>query len=153
MTAFGRLRGVGPRDLLTAGGLAGWAATIEVGLRLTTLPRVAALMGVRIQVDGVHGRPGSATDVLLSPAERRRIDLAGRVLRRGPFEDSCLRRAMLAARILRRRDHAVRIGVRKVDGAVKAHAWLELDGVSLDPDAVDFYQPLFDPTELVKESR
>lgn len=153
MTSTQWFRHLSSDDVLAAAGLAGWAGVIEAGLRTTTLPRLARVVGVRVQVDGAHARPGSAADVKLSAAERRRLDLAGRVLRRGPFEDSCLRRAMLSARVLRHRAHAVRIGVRKVDGAVKAHAWLELDGISLDPDAVDFYQPLFDPTNHVQEIR
>jgi hypothetical protein len=148
-----RCRRIGYRNLATAAMLAWWAAVIEVGLRATTLPRVAKIVGVRIQVDGAHCGVEGSECVLRSPNELRQLNIAGRVLRRGPFEDSCLRRAMLAGRILRHRDHAVRIGVRKVDGAVQAHAWLELDGVSLDPDAVDFYRPLFDPTDLVKETR
>lgn len=153
MTLFGWLLRARLRDLMNATYLAGWAAVIEIGLRKTTLSHISRICGIRVQVDGKHGRPGTAAEIVLSNQERRQLDFAGRVLRRGPFQDTCLRRAMLAGRVLRHRDHAVRIGVRKVDGAVKAHAWLELDGVSLDPDAVDFYRPLLDPTELVKESR
>ena len=153
MTFPGLFRHFAPHDLMIATRLAGWAAVIEISLRTTTLSRLSRIVGIRVQVDGAHARPGSTADVKLSPGESRQLDLAGRVLRRGPFNDSCLRRAMLAARVLRGRSHAVRIGVRKVDGVVKAHAWLELDGVSLDPDAVDFYQPLFDLNEIVKEAR
>ena len=70
----------------------------------------------------------------LSMNERRRLRIAWRVLAIGPFDGSCLRRALVGAWMLRSRDHAVRIGVRKTPDGIRAHAWLEIDGVSLDPD-------------------
>ncbi len=39
---------------------------------------------------------------------------------------------------MRRLDPVLRIGVAKHEGEVKAHAWLEIGGLSLDPGSVDF---------------
>lgn len=115
------------------------ATTIEIALRTVPVTRVARLLGVRVVLDGRPAATGHMSDVRFSQREAERLDTSWRVLRAGPFNASCLRRALVAAWVLRRRDHAVRIGVRKSDGRVRAHAWLELDGVSLDPDAVDHF--------------
>jgi hypothetical protein len=112
------------------------APIVEVGLRLAGLRRTADALGVRLLLDRPIERTASTRrDVPLSAYERRRLRVAWRVLAVGPFDDSCLRRALVGARMLRSRDHAVRIGVRKTPDGVRAHAWLEIDGVSLDPDA------------------
>jgi hypothetical protein len=53
-----------------------------------------------------------------------------------PLGATCLRRTMTLTRELRRRGltSTVRIGVRTVDGAVEAHAWVEVDGVVVNDD-------------------
>ncbi|GAA4836917.1 hypothetical protein GCM10023221_12740 [Luteimicrobium xylanilyticum] len=112
------------------------ATTVELGLRLTTLPRLARLLRVRVALDAAPSTVVDVDGLALDERERERLDVAWRILRRRPFNGTCLRRAMLGGFVLRRRDHAVRIGVRKANGIVAAHAWLELDGVSLDPDGV-----------------
>ncbi|WP_250447386.1 lasso peptide biosynthesis B2 protein, partial [Actinotalea sp. C106] len=83
-------------------------------------------------VDGVDGWD------LLTPRDADRCDLALRVLDRGPFNGTCLRQSLLLAHLLRHRDPVLRVGVAKVDGAVRAHAWIEIDGASLDPTRSDF---------------
>jgi hypothetical protein len=40
--------------------------------------------------------------------------------------------------MIRRLDPRLRIGVAKDNGTIRAHAWLVVDGVSLDPTARDF---------------
>ena len=112
------------------------ATMVELGLRLTTLPRLARLLRVRVALDAAPSTVVDVDGLALDERERERLDVAWRILRRRPFNGTCLRRAMLGGFVLRRRDHAVRIGVRKTNGVVAAHAWLELDGVSLDPDGV-----------------
>jgi len=112
------------------------ATTVELGLRLTTLPRLARLLGVRVELNAPPVDVVDADALDLDERERERLDIAWRILRRRPFNGTCLRRAMVGGFVLRHRRHAVRIGVRKGGGEVAAHAWLELDGVSLDPDAV-----------------
>jgi hypothetical protein len=49
--------------------------------------------------------------------------------------------------VLRRHAPALRIGVAKNDRGVQAHAWVEVDGVSLDPDAATMYEVLHRPAE------
>ncbi|WP_324649615.1 lasso peptide biosynthesis B2 protein [Georgenia sp. H159] len=118
------------------------AGVVEVGLRTMPVPRLARLLRVRLVLDG---RPGQVTDVSglrLTDRERADLDITWRVLRHRPFNGTCLRRALLGAHVLRRRDHAVRIGVQKIGGEVKAHAWVELDGVVLDPDGVESFKVL-----------
>jgi hypothetical protein len=53
---------------------------------------------------------------------------------------TCLERALAAKRVLRRRgfNAELHIGVRRADQGYEAHAWLTLDGRSLDPAADDF---------------
>jgi Transglutaminase-like superfamily len=112
------------------------APVVELGLRLAGLTRTANVLGVRLLLDRpVDGTAPTSRDIPLSAYERRRLRVAWRVLAVGPFDGSCLRRALIGAWILRSRDHAVRIGVRKTPDGIRAHAWLEIDGVSLDPDA------------------
>jgi hypothetical protein len=118
------------------------AATVELGLRLTRLPRLCRVLGVHLELGAPPASTAGLRELALSERERERLDVGWRVLRRRPFNGTCLRRAMLAGFILRRRDHAVRIGVRKADGVVAAHAWLELDGISLDPDSVEDFHTL-----------
>ena len=112
------------------------APVVELGLRLAGLTRTADALGVRLLLESpVDGTAPTRRDLPLSVHERRRLRVAWRVLAVGPFDDSCLRRALVGAWMLRSRDHAVRIGVRKTPDGIRAHAWLEIDGVSLDPDA------------------
>lgn len=55
--------------------------------------------------------------------------------RRGPVTATCLRQSLLVYWSLRRRglDPRLQIGVRKNGAALDAHAWVELQGESLDP--------------------
>src|SRR5690606_26453267 len=55
--------------------------------------------------------------------------------RRGPLAANCLPQSLLLYFLLRRRGFAptLKIGVRKQEAALDAHAWVELDGHSLDP--------------------
>ena len=63
-------------------------------------------------------------------------DLAGRASiagRHGVIKATCLRQSLLVYWLLRRRglDPEIKLGVRKQDGALDAHAWVELDGLAL----------------------
>lgn len=131
-----------PRAWLRAVEVAVLAAAVELGLRTVPLPRLARLLRVRLVLDGAAGQVGDPRLVRLSPDEAERLDVTWRVLRHRPFNGTCLRRALLGAHALRRRDHAVRIGVQKVAGEVKAHAWLEVDGIVMDPDGVESFKAL-----------
>ena len=131
-----------PRTWVRATRTAALAGLVEVGLRTVPLPRLARLLGVRLALDGAVGRVGDLSLVRLSHSEAERLDITWRVLRHRPFNGTCLRRALLGAHALRHRDHAVRIGVQKVGGQVKAHAWLEVDGIVMDPDGIESFRSL-----------
>jgi Transglutaminase-like superfamily len=113
---------------------------IEGGLRLVRLPHLARGVGVPLSLTG---RGGDAEGQLrLSRPEIDRLDLARRLIRRWPTEATCLRRSLLAGHVLRRRHPILRIGVAKVNGRVAAHAWLEIEGVCLDPSGAAQFEPL-----------
>jgi hypothetical protein len=112
------------------------APIIELGLRIVGLKRTAQFLRVRLLFEAPGG--GATTrraDFPLDTVERRRLRIAWLVLTIGPFDDSCLRRALVGAWQLRKREPAIRVGIRKTTSGINAHAWLEIDGVSLDPDA------------------
>ena len=71
------------------------------------------------------------------------MDASRRVLRHWPFGDTCLRQALVCGWLLRRLGPVLQLGVAKVDGEVRAHAWLVVGGTVVDPRrAVASYQPL-----------
>ncbi len=116
------------------------AIIVEVGLRFGSLPRLTRLLGIRLAYDCESGQPDSSHPQDLSATWIRRRALAvNRVFRRWPFERTCLRRALVLGHRIRRLYPTLLIGVRKDDsGAVVAHAWLVVAGVSLDPLATQY---------------
>lgn len=118
------------------------AVIVEIGLRTMTLPRLAKLLGVPLRLDdgdAVMPEPGV---LRARPWVRRRLRATRRVMRHWPFGDTCLRRALVSGHRLRRLHPALRVGVAKIDGRIQAHAWLELNGVSLDPAGAAAYRTL-----------
>lgn len=75
-------------------------------------------------------RPTSAQDLGEAESLARLAGIAGR---RGPVSVSCLRQALVVRAWLRRRglDAQLKIGVRRQNEAMDAHAWVELTGVAL----------------------
>lgn len=131
------IRGLGPADLGRTVIAFGLAVVVEVGLRTLRLPRLARLLGVPLVTTTQPGEPPVGR-VVLPHAAFRRLAAARRALRHWPFGDSCLRIALVGGCMVRRLDPALRIGVAKHEGEIKAHAWLEIQGRSLDPDSTDF---------------
>lgn len=91
--------------------------------------RLAALAGGRV---AEPRRPPPPDTVLAA--------YVGSILRRlpPPWRHTCLRRSLVLFYLLRRagRPVSLHIGVRKLDGALQAHAWLVLAGEPyLEPDA------------------
>lgn len=111
---------------------------VEIGLRTTTLPRLSRWMGVPLAVNGTAGNPAPGARLVLSHRTRVRLRAARKVARHWPFGDTCLRRALVSGQRLRRLGPELHVGVALVDGAVAAHAWLEIDGFSLDPTSKSF---------------
>ena len=136
MGAVSRLLGLGPRRWALLLRVAGTAVLVEPAVRVLPLATTARLAGAHLVLDdSVAARDAWP---LLTPAERERADLALRLLARRPFRATCLRRALVLASLLRRRSPGLRVGVAKTDGVVAAHAWLEIDGASLDPEAAAY---------------
>lgn len=112
-------------------------AVIEAGLRRSTVPALCRRLGIRVDVDTATApRPGPAV-LPRWAATPVRACLA--VTARWPAGDTCLRRCLLVGHRLRALDPVLRIGVRR-DGAGRfgAHAWLEIDGRTLDGAAGRF---------------
>lgn len=121
------------------------ALRVESALRRGGIARAALVGRVHVVMDGVAAPTSPLASVDLSPREREKLDTAWRLLRQHPFNGTCLRRAIVGGYFLRERDPILRIGVSKANGIVAAHAWIEIDGVSLDPDGAERYAVLTAP--------
>ncbi len=113
-----------------------WAVRFEWSIRHRTLDRLCAIAGIRF-------RPGATTTTagsgVLSRDDLNTARAVRQVFRHWPFgRGSCLREALVLGRLLRYREPTLSIGVRRHEGVVEAHAWLEFDGLVLDPLAADY---------------
>ena len=128
-------------DRLIVVRMLGLATLVEVGLRTIHLPLLAKALGVRLNwTTQPPAPPGVPT--ALGSADRRRISGVLRVMRHWPFaEGTCLRQSLMLGRVLRGRHPELRIGVQDRGEGIVAHAWIELDGVSLGGS--DGYLPLW----------
>jgi hypothetical protein len=125
------------RDLALTAVALGVLAAVELGLRVARLPSLSAALGVPLLTTPESPSHWVDGDQLPMWA-RRRLAATRRATRRWPFGDTCLREALVAGCLIRRLDPSLRIGVAKVDGQVKAHAWIEIQGRALDPGALSF---------------
>jgi hypothetical protein len=117
------------------------AAGVEIGLRTLRLPTLARLAGTPLRDD--DGTPPQVVDRLpLPPRLVLRLRAVRRVMRHWPFGSTCLRLALVSGQRIRSVRPALRVGVAKDADGVRAHAWLDVDGVSLDPEALFEYAPL-----------
>jgi hypothetical protein len=119
------------------------AGVVEAGLHTLKLPALARLLGVPLDLENVDPKTmtldAAKQRVRLPSWGARRWSAVGRVMRHWPFGDTCLRTALVAGHRLRKLNPVLRVGVRKVDGEIKAHAWIEIGGASLDPSAPYVY--------------
>ena len=129
--------GLAPVDLARTAAALLLAVVVESGLRTLSLPRLSRLLGVPLDTS-VQREVEITHPVIVPRWARRRLVAARRALRYWPFGDSCLRLALVGGCLVRRLDPVLRIGVAKHEGEIKAHAWLEIGGLSLDPSSVDF---------------
>lgn len=136
------------RELPATFAALGLAVVVEVGLRTGPLPALARRLGVPLA--GRDGAGASAPgDAALSQRDRRQVRATRRVMRRWPFGDTCLRQALVSGHLLRHLDPALHVGVAKIDGEIRAHAWLVIDGGILDPlAAASSYLDLARPDEV-----
>jgi hypothetical protein len=116
------------------------AVCVEVGLRVTTLPRLCARLGIATDVPTTStsaraaDTPGPAVVAVLPVAARAAVAACDRVLRVWPFGDTCLRRCLVLGQRLRRLHPVLRIGVhmQRPGGRPGAHSWLEIGGSPLE---------------------
>lgn len=135
-------------DLFTAAAV---AVCVEIGLRVTTLPRLAKFLGVPLAADGDAGfsqpsMSGGPERVALPAVARRRIRATRTVMRHWPLGDTCLRQALVSGQRIRRLNPNLHVGVAKVGSEVRAHAWLTVGDTVIDPmRAAGAYLPLSTP--------
>ena len=116
------------------------AVAVEVAL-----PRLAAAVGAPVCLNPEAGEHVD-TAVLLGPADSARLRAVQILMRRWPFgaRGPCLRRALVAGRLLRHRQPHLVLGAMRDERGATAHAWLLVDGVALDADA-ERWTPLLRP--------
>lgn len=101
-----------------------WLVVTDVALRVSGLHRVQRLL-----------LPDERDVLSLQAGEIvRLVDMA---VRRLPYSGTCLRRSLVLQRFLRREgiETDLRFGVRKRNGGLVAHAWLEHEGLPLGESA------------------
>ncbi|MGC8462061.1 MAG: lasso peptide biosynthesis B2 protein [Acidimicrobiales bacterium] len=127
----GGLGGIG--NVIVVAGL--WAAA-EASVRVVPLPRLSRAFGAELAPgstprapDALSGDRRVTEPAALTATEQDRVRLAevfGRQLASGP--GPCLRQALVTARVLRRLEPRLHLGVaRRQSGEVWAHAWVELE--------------------------
>ena len=110
---------------------------VELLIRWVRLPKLSRLLGVRLDLTPSAPPPEPGT-IELSERSARRLRSADRVVAVWPFcEGPCLRQSLVTAHLLRAEDPAVRLGVAGAGAAVRAHAWVEIDGRPLE-DVAEF---------------
>ena len=108
------------------------ALAVEIGLRLLSLPALARLLGVRLgtrRTDQASEVRGSAEMDEAESQSARAVEL---IFRNWPLGGSCLRKSLVLARVLRKRNPLIRIGVARGEEGLTAHAWVEVEGASID---------------------
>jgi hypothetical protein len=110
------------------------ALAVEIGLRTLKLPTLARLAGAPLRNDD-GAAPREVDRLGLPPRLVRRMHAVRWVMRHWPFGNTCLRLALVSGQRIRSVGPVLRVGVMKDAAGVRAHAWLEIDGVSLDPEA------------------
>ncbi|MGH3612588.1 MAG: lasso peptide biosynthesis B2 protein [Pseudonocardia sp.] len=113
---------------------------VEIGLRCSTVPRISRRLGIRLDTSSNSAPSSGISEVGQLPGwVLGRCAAVDMVFRRWPFDNTCLRRALVLGQRLRRLDPVLVIGVRHDDaGRLAAHAWLTVRGVALDPLASQF---------------
>lgn len=120
-------------------GALGTMVVVETCLRTVDLPTTCRWLD--LDTDLASPAPVATVPAELPPQHRRAVRVHLAVVSRWPLGDTCLRRCLLVGRRLRtlRPRPVLRIGVsRGPGGEFAAHSWLELDGRTLDPQAVAF---------------
>lgn len=123
------------REYMIALALAGLS---EVAVRTLPLKRTARLMRV-VLVPAPDAAPKPQIDKL-PPWAAHRYRVVDHLMSRWPVEGACLRQSLVLGNRLRDLHPVLKLGVRMDDGVIKAHAWLEIDGRSLDATSHHFVE-------------
>lgn len=101
-----------------------WLAVTDIALRASGFPRVQRMLLTSRRPGNEKVSPDGMGEIV------RLVDMAARRL---PHSGTCLRRSLVLQRFLRREgiETELRFGVRKTDGGLEAHAWLEHEGLPL----------------------
>lgn len=111
-------------------------AASKLALVLGRLPAVCQV--VRLALDVESGRSPSGVWIVPRRYEHR-VRAALRATYFSPFDDTCLRRCLLLAIVLKAEQPTLRIGVQRNEScASSAHSWLQVRGRALDPTASCF---------------
>lgn len=118
-----------------------WLVRVECVIRRRRVDALAAMTGVRLDLT-----PSPPPAALQSPQRELPIShqdvsvlrLVSRLYAPWPHSGTCLRECLVAGRLLRYREPVLRIGVRQGPQRLLMHAWLEIDGVALDPTATRY---------------
>lgn len=107
-----------------------YMAVAELGVRLVKLPRLTGWLGIAIGTSAEEPSVTSADASALRYRDLALLRAVSAVAPKWPFADGpCLRQALVAGWILRRRRPTLRLGVARGNDQVLAHAWIEVDGV------------------------
>lgn len=106
---------------------------VEVLVRVLTLRTLSSRLGVRLAADN---EPVTVPGGVLPGWTQRRLRAVEAVFRFWPWgkNGDCLRRSLVTGYRLRTLEPVLRFGVRRANGTVLAHAWIEVRGVALQSD-------------------
>ena len=116
-----------------------WLPLFWLGLRVLGLPRFQVWL---------RKTPAQSARALTLPDIQALGEAVNIAARHTPFPATCLARSLLLGWLLHRRGiHSdLRIGVRLIQGALDAHAWVECDGLPVNdrPDVASDFAPFGD---------
>ena len=120
---------------------------LEVIICLAVLVRVEGNLRRRAPLAELSSQelgrsPQTVADVVsLSARQMRSVRVVDTLFAFWPWKGTCLRRSLVLTNRLSASSPRLRVGVRRDSGRMTAHAWVEIDGVSWDPEARR-YEPL-----------
>lgn len=125
------------------------AAVAEVAVRVVKLGVITRRLGIRLDGEtsprhSSHERLGGR---LSDEVVDRRAAAVDRLYRVWPRRDACLRRGLVLGWRIRKAQPTLRIGVKRENGTIRAHAWIEVDGRVIGDDTGD-YAPLHRSNDL-----
>lgn len=113
---------------------------IEACLHTTSVPRLARTLGVPLQTEPLNEPLRVVSVWRLGPRDAARYRAVQLVAAAWPCRARgvCLRLALVAGYMLRRRSPNLHLGVASFNGDTTAHAWISVDGLLFDPAAKDY---------------